>query len=859
MSSKPPRDSQRHTLRGQLVVLCAALAVPLLLLQIWWGYHDYQGAREEAWADALAFADAVDVMVWQFVDQSGDLLRSSAERSGLEWVSNGECSEDLESLHGVLHFDNVLVMEADGSILCSVAPVPPDADARDWPWYQDWAGEFTLAAPVQADFTDSWVVPLVSPIRAESGELRGALVGTLPLMELSRLLGEFRPDEDRLITLSTADSVIIARSLDAESSLGRRLPPSSGSDRLVAPGRWVAEGPDLNGIPRTWGQVRTDLGWMVYVGLPDAVVLGPALSEAAAHVGGTLAVVLLGLLLAAWSYVRIVRALRELADRAKATEEGIAIAVPPETPQEIAEVMEQLNETLKGRSRAESAERTVRRRYESLFDNAVFGIYISTADGRFLQVNPALVEMLGYESEEALLDAGPLALYPDPEMRRKLIESTLATGETATTTHELEWLKADGTPIVVRVGGHVRSGPQDEPVFEMIVQDITEERRTEDQLRQTQKMEAIGQLAGGVAHDFNNILTVISGNVELLEDDLPEEDPLRADLDQIAKATQRASSLTRRLLTFSRPSREGVRVVDVNEVVSELSRMLVPLIGETVTLTTELSEAPCKVVIDPGELEQLVVNLVLNARDAIGDHGEIEIGSGLESREVDAVVHEGVMLWVTDDGIGMDQATQRRIFEPFFTTKPMGEGTGLGLASVYGILQRVGGEVDVDSEPGRGTTMRIWIPALLDTEIIAPPAPPLDVARGDETILVVEDDELVRAFVGRALRVGGFDVHLTASGTEALEYLRNRTDPVDLVLSDVVMPGLSGPELAERLAIEAPHTPVLFMSGYIDNPFFDEELQKNPESLLRKPFTLHELQDRVRRTLDRGAQATTAG
>ncbi|MBT8489097.1 MAG: response regulator [Gemmatimonadetes bacterium] len=857
MSSTSRETRSSTTLRGQLGLLYAALAVPLLLLQLWWSYHDYRGARERAWDDALAFADAVELAVGQFVDQSGQLLRASAARSGTEWLDSGSCTDDMRALQQVLPFENVLLVTTEGRIVCSAANVSVDASATDWPWFAEWSGAYTIAPAVEADFTGSWIIPLVAPILDSSEGVSGALVGTLPLLELSELL-EIRPGERRLTTITDTDGIVIARSTEAERWIGNPLPPSSGSDRTIAPGRSVAEGPDLTGVARTWGQVETDQGWVVYVGVPDAVVFGPAVLEAVWHVGGTLLVVLLAVLLGAWFYTRIAGSLKELATRTRAIEAGEVIPVPSDTPEEVAEVIEHLNDALEGRSRAESGERAARDRFASLFDNAVFGISVSTTDGRFLQVNRALVKMLGYESEEALLSAGPTALFQDSAAREAILRDIVSDDNSTIAPRDVQLQRADGSPIIVRVGGHIRSGPHDDAVFEAIVQDVTEERRRDEQFRQNQKMEAIGQLAGGVAHDFNNLLTVIAGNVELLEDDLDHDDPLRQDLGQIAKATQRARSLTRRLLTFSRPSREGVSVVDLNEVIPELSKMLVPLLGETVRLRHELTDESSTVPIDPGEMEQIVVNLVLNARDAIGNDGEILITSNPSTRSLESGVRQGVEVCVRDDGVGMDLPTQQRIFEPFFTTKPMGEGSGLGLSSVYGIVQRVGGSIEVDSEAGRGTEVRVWFPVLEPARAESAPAVPTT-TDGGERVLVAEDDELVRTFVGRALESGGFAVHLTSGGEEALAYVRSSSESVDLVLSDVVMPGMGGRELATALAKEAPLVPVLFMSGYVDGELLDKELEDRPEALIRKPFTVEELHSRVRRTLDGVGDVAAAG
>ncbi|MDH3270224.1 MAG: ATP-binding protein [Gemmatimonadota bacterium] len=851
----PHKTSGKHSysLKGQLTLLFAALAVPLLLLHGWWSYQAYQGARQQAWADALSFADAVDVGLRQFLLQSEDVLLASARQSGEEWIDGDGCAEELRGLRQLLPFANVLLVVPTGEIICSAVDAPEDASAHEWPWFADFQarGEFLVGPPVEADFASGWILPMVAPIRAGDGTLRGALIGAMPLSQISTLLGGFRSPESQLTTVASADRLVMARSADADRYVGSSLPPLTGSDRLVAPGRWVATGPDLAGVDRTWGQVQTESGWVVYVGVPDTIVYGPALREAVRQIGGTLLIVLLGVLLATRSYTRIARALQELAVRTREGGTG-EVPLPPETPSEIVEVVEQFSESLRARTRAEVAERVAKERFQSIFDNAVFGLYVATMEGRFLQVNPALVEMLGYDSEESLMSAGPGALYRYPEQRAALIEKSLNSGGVEAGTNDLEWMRADGSAMIARVGGKVIRGPGGEPVFEMIVQDVTEERRIEDELRQTQKMEAVGRLAGGVAHDFNNLLTVIGGNAELLQHELEPSDPLRDDLRQITEATQRATSLTRRLLTFSRTSRRGEETVDINRVIPELSKMLVPLIGEGIKLRTIIDEAPLPVSIDPGELEQLVLNLVLNARDAVRGHGEIVIETAAHSSGADD--GDGVLLSVADDGIGMDAATLSRAFEPFFTTKPMGEGTGLGLSTVYGIVHRAGGEIDTRSEPGKGTRVEIRLPRAAEPTEEPDWSTSVPVV-GAETILVVEDDELVGTFVARALRDAGFDVIVAEESGSALDTLLSKSVDVDLVLTDVVMPGLSGPELAEQLKALAPEVPVLFMSGYVDEDDFYEEFELRPETLLRKPFTATAVKQRVRDALDRSQRS----
>ena len=353
-----------------------------------------------------------------------------------------------------------------------------------------------------------------------------------------------------------------------------------------------------------------------------------------------------------------------------------------------------------------------------------------------------------------------------------------------------------------------------------------ERERLETRLAQAQRLETVGQLAGGIAHDFNNILAVILNHAHFVHRELPEGSPLRDDVKQISHAAERASELTRQLLIFSRRDPAVPQTVDVNALVEETERLLRRTIGERVALATSLCEDRCYVEADPSQLEHVLLNLVVNARDAMPDGGTITIASERDG--------ERIVLTVADEGAGMEPEVVARAFEPFFTTKPKGRGTGLGLATVYGTITDAGGEVRIDSAPAEGTTVRIAMPA-----VGAPAAPPPD--DGPEnadgagaTVLLVEDEAAVRRLTRRILESGGFRCLDAADGDEALELFAAHRDEIDLVLTDVVMPRMSGPELAERIGDGGP--PVLYMSGYAD--------ERLPGTI-EKPFAADELLRRV--------------
>jgi signal transduction histidine kinase len=386
--------------------------------------------------------------------------------------------------------------------------------------------------------------------------------------------------------------------------------------------------------------------------------------------------------------------------------------------------------------------------------------------------------------------------------------------------------------------------------------DMTERRRLEDQLRQAQKMEAVGQLAGGVAHDFNNLLMVILGYCETLSLSLPEGDPVLGQMMEIKKAGSRAAQLTQQLLAFSRRQILQPKVIDLNWIIADTDRMLRRLIGENVVFKTKLASELRPVKADPGQIQQVLLNLVVNARDAMPDGGAVTIETA--NVQLDAtylgMVHTDlragayVVLTVTDTGTGMDAETLSHLFEPFFTTKGV-KGTGLGLATVYGIVQQSGGDILPESEPGRGTTFRIYLPqaaALVEEQRSDAPA----ALAGEERVLVVEDEGPVRALVTAMLRRQGYDVLEAGSAEEALALEEKEGDDIDLLVADIVMPGLSGTELTHRMKDLRPRMKVLFMSGHTDHVQLRSELHKPGVQFLQKPFTATVLGRKVREALD---------
>src|SRR5208282_4834822 len=452
--------------------------------------------------------------------------------------------------------------------------------------------------------------------------------------------------------------------------------------------------------------------------------------------------------------------------------------------------------------RNEQALRRSEVRYRSLVQTAVYGIYRSSLEGQFLDVNPAVIGMLGYNSALEVLALDPQKdVFLDPAEHSRLVEEFRRNGRMDG--FEVRWKRKDGAAITVRISGRAVAGG-DEPadVLEAIAEDITERRVLEDQFRQSQKMEAVGRLAGGIAHDFNNLLMVVSGYTEVLLDQLAPENPLHAKAEAIQQASDRATTLTRQLLAFSRKQHLELKVIDVNAIVADMERLLRPLIGEDIELTTSLAPAVGCTRADAGQLEQVIMNLVVNAKDAMPNGGKICIRTASVTlddsyRPENTFIKHGpyVMIAVSDNGQGMDRETQARIFEPFFTTKEKGKGTGLGLSTVYGIIKQSGGYVFVQSELGRGTVFTIYFPRV-DGPSEALGAVPLSLAAagGSETVLLVEDEDSVRQLVRETLESRGYRVLEAENGNAGLALAASHPDPIDLVITDVVMPGLSGHE-----------------------------------------------------------------
>ena len=519
-----------------------------------------------------------------------------------------------------------------------------------------------------------------------------------------------------------------------------------------------------------------------------------------------------------------------------------------------------LGPAVRGALERERMKRQLREReeyFKSLIEQAMDIIAVLDADGAVRYASPSVLPLLGYGAEELVGQHIFDLVHPDdigPALR--VFAEGVATGQGGRLLG-LQVRHKDGTYRSLEAIGRYLL---DDPVVRGVVinaRDVTERRSLERQLLQAQKMEAVGRLAGGIAHDFNNVLTAIFGYADLLTEEFPAGSPARQDLEEIRKAATRASALTRQLLAFSRQQVLAPMVLSVNDLVDDVDKMLRRLVGEDVELRLILARDAGNVRADSGQLQQVIMNLVVNARDAMPTGGKLVIETAdAELTEQYAELHQAVipgryvMLAVSDTGVGMDAQTKARIFEPFFTTKEKGKGTGLGLSTVYGIVKQSGGYVWVYSEPGHGTTFKLYLPRV--DAPAEPQAPPRETATltGTETILLAEDDEILRPLTKGLLARLGYTVLDAESAEQALAVAGARQGPIHLLVADVVMPGASGRELARRLAQSRPETRVLYVSGYTDDAIVHHGMLEPGLKFLQKPFTPAVLARKVREVLD---------
>ena len=508
--------------------------------------------------------------------------------------------------------------------------------------------------------------------------------------------------------------------------------------------------------------------------------------------------------------------------------------------------------------KAEEALKNSEEKYRRFFEDDLTGDFITNADGKLIACNSAFLRIFGFASEDEAFKFNLEKLFPNEDGKKSFYETLMK--ERMIEYHEMELHRCDGKPVYViaNVSGKFNINGDLQEIKGYIFDD-TERKILEQQFRQSQKMEAVGRLAGGVAHDFNNLLTIIKGYSEIILNQLRPEDSLYKDINQIRLAGDKAASLTNQLLAFSRRQVMKPKLINLNTVITDLENMLERLIGEDIELQTFLDPHIEYIKADPSQLEQVIMNLAVNARDAMPKGGKlivetknIDLERGIYQHHI-AIQPPGeyVLLSISDTGIGIDKETQARIFEPFFTTKDRGKGTGLGLSTVYGIIKQSGGFIWVYSEPNQGTTFKIYFPrvtaSLKKKEITTSSIEDL---QGHETVLLVEDEKMVRELTERILIEFGYKVLVAENGEEAKKIFEKNKDRIQIIVTDIVMPGISGRDMVVQLSKIKPDVKVLYISGYSDEAILHQNKIDSGSEFLQKPFNAHKLVHRIRKILD---------
>jgi PAS domain S-box-containing protein len=711
-------------------------------------------------------------------------------------------------------------------------------------------------------------VALGRAIEGPDGEPRGVVAASVLLTQLRSMLGPADLPPSAVVTLQDANGTVLARTLNAEHWIGRNLSDLAVTRTARDSREGVLEVPAPDGVPRLAGYARPSrVPWLVYVGIPSAVALAAVHDqERTARILGVASLVLS--LVLAWLLARgIAEPVRALIADADAFASGdLAHRSSVHSLGELGALASTFNRMADALQRRRDQLSASEARYRSMFDMLPLPMWVFDLHSlRILEVNEAAIQRYGYSREEFL--AMTIVDLRPPEDEPRLLESL---GEAARgPVHDVGFrhLTKRGALLDVEINAEVVTF-NGRPARLVVVNDVTERIHTEralhtsqEQLRQSQKMEAIGSLAGGIAHDFNNLLTAILGYCDLALTELAADSTASADVAEVRRAAQRAAELTRQLLAFSRRQVLNPRVFPLGEALRQMEKILRRLINEDITLELSLEDDGPLVRADPTQLEQVILNLAVNARDAMPRGGRLRLSTGTVAFERPFVTTGFTLpagtyatLTVADTGSGIDPSIRERVFEPFFTTKARGQGTGLGLATVYGIMQQSGGAIEVAGRPGNGATFVLYFPIASQSGEQPDEVPPRREAeaeaRGEGTILLAEDDDAVRAIMRETLQRAGYRVLAAADGAAALALADAHDGPIDLLLTDVIMPVMNGRELATILTARRPGICVLFASGYTDNVLAGQDVPAPGARLLNKPFTPAVLVASVREVLE---------
>ena len=742
--------------------------------------------------------------------------------------------------------------DTEGTVLCTSVPTDVrSVSDRDWFGLVSRSGAFTVGPPVIGLVSREWVSVLATPVYDNSGKRLGYLTAATNLNRLRELLTIASLPEEAVTTLTNTVGIIVARSRDPEHWVGEQVEIAPPEYEDLELRERIA--PSAEGVPYMWAwEELTGAGWFVYSGLPADWALNRVLPGLGLGISVGSLLVLAILMFASGVYRRVRVSLAQLVEGTRSAAHG-PIALDKSELAEVAEVARQFNETLGERNKAEAALLSAKKLYQSVLENAALGILVVVEDGSIVEANASLAAMIVAETPSALLGENVSSVFDDTEDWERVRKGIDEEGGRFVV--DTLWVRKDGDRFSVRLSTSQIELSDEGVGFVLLAEDVTERQQLEAQFRQSQKLESVGRLAGGIAHDFNNRLTVIQNCAELLRDKVESDSESREAVSSILESTARSGDLTRQLLTFSRRQVASRRTVDLNSLLTDFQKMFSRVLEEDIEIAMDLAGQTCPVSIDPGQMEQVILNLASNAGDAMPNGGDLVFSTRLvELTERDAAQHLNaksgahVVLSVRDSGCGIDENTLPKVFEPFFTTKPVGKGTGLGLSTAYGIVQHHDGHIRLWSEPDAGTTFEIWLPVADPAGIVVESEELQKIESGrtrQGTVLVAEDDPAVLRVVKAILKRAGYDVLTASSGLEALRLASEYDGTIDALVTDWIMPGIRGPELARKLSQERPSLSVLYMSGYTDEQLGADEAEFVPGVFLGKPFTIGELLSRL--------------
>ena len=859
MPERPGRIARRLSLRARLVLLVIVSIVPLTAFTLARLYFDYQEAVTSSGEKSLELARSLSAAVGKDLQARIAVLQVLAlSRSLRDGDLNAFRAQAETVVAEQFPGSYFLLLREDGQQVMNTY-VPPGAPL---PVRGDLATirqVFATGRPAVSDvykgaITKSPVVTIDVPVRAADGTVAYALSSLPRLDDFAEIIRRQRLPEGWLASVFDRRGVNVARNLHPEQYVGQTAAPALLQHLVTGPeGIFRATSREGIEVVSAFSHVEPS-GWAVALGLPLSDLTAPAVSAALRVLAVTGAALLIGVILAVVVSRQVTGPMAVLRRLASATNRDEVLSAPPTGLDEADEVAQALRVAEHRRRQSEMKRNEAERQSQSIFETSQDVIQVADGYGRLVQASPSSAKVFGYRPEEMIGRSTQDFILPE-DLETARTETRAARHGRAARHFRCRYVHKDGH-VVALLWMAVWSEPDHRYFF--IGRDMTEYEYTEEQLRQAQKMEAVGQLTGGVAHDFNNILMIIMANVDALEEDEKLDPRLLARIKGIGDATQRAADLTRQLLAFSRKQALRPQRTNINDLVAVTSKLLRRTLGARIEIESVLADDLWSVEIDRAQLEAALVNLCINARDAMPDGGRLLIetrNTALDedyvARNPDAIVGDYVRLAVTDTGSGMPPDVLNKVFEPFFTTKAAGKGTGLGLSMVYGFVKQSNGHIKIYSEVGSGTSIELFLARYVGKREKAATVQNPSMPGDGERILVAEDDSQVRASVVHQLESLGYTVEEAADGAAALAAAESASQPYDLLLADVIMPGaLNGKALADEVTRRWPKTKVVFMSGYTHDAIVHQGRLDAGVLLLSKPFRRSDLAQIIRQALD---------